>query len=94
MEDLLYDITVRRLDDFLRGIDDPSETVEYVHGILRFQVNFLMTSNPRVRFVVDGLKYGTNRFSITTRTKFHLTTSSVEMSGGVDWYHSKTNVQS
>ena len=57
MESLPYDITVRGLDDFLRGADDPLEACDYIHGILRDHVNFLLTENPRVQFVVDDVEY-------------------------------------
>ena len=57
MESLPYDITVRGLDDFLRGADESLEACDYVHGILRDHVNFLLTENPRVQFVVENVEY-------------------------------------
>jgi len=57
MESLPYDVTVRGFDDFLRGADEPLEACDYVHGILRDHVNFLLTENPRVQFVVEDLEY-------------------------------------
>jgi hypothetical protein len=57
MESLPYDITVRGLDDFLRGADESLKACDYVHGILRDHVNFLLTENPRVQFVVENVEY-------------------------------------
>ena len=57
MESLPYDLTVRGLDDLLRGADEPLEACDYVHGILRDHVNFLLTENPRVQFVVENVEY-------------------------------------
>ena len=57
MDSLPYDVTVDGFDDFLRGADEPLEACNYVYGILRDHVNFLLTENPRVQFVVDGLEY-------------------------------------
>jgi len=57
MGSLPYDVTVHGLDDFLRGADDPLEACDYVHGILRDHVNFLLTENPRVQFVVKDVEY-------------------------------------
>jgi len=95
MESLPYDITVNGLDDFLRGADDPLEACEYVHDILRDHVNFLLTENPRVQFVVEDLEYWDepvlrdNGTEIPLNRIFH----GIEQEGS-GWYYSNINVQS
>ncbi|GAB7018706.1 hypothetical protein [Halostagnicola bangensis] len=95
MESLPYDITVHGLDEFLRGVDDPCEACEYVHGILRDRVNFLLTENPRVQFVVEGLEYWDEPVlrdadeEIPLKRIFH----GIEQEGS-GWYYSNINVQS
>jgi len=95
MESLPYDITVNGLDDFLRGADDPLEACEYVHDILRDHVNFLLTENPRVQFVVEDLQYWDepvlrdNGTEIPLNRIFH----GIEQEGS-GWYYSNINVQS
>jgi len=94
-ENLPYDITVYGLDDFLRGAEDPLEACEYVHGILRDHVNFLLTRNPRVQFIVEDLEYWdepvlrNNGSEIPLNCIFH----GIEQEGS-GWYYSNVNVQS
>jgi len=95
MESLPYDVTVHGLDDFLRGADDPLEACDYVHGILRDHVNFLLTENPRVQFVVKDLEYWDEPVlrdgddEIPLKRVFH----GIEQEGS-GWYYSNINVQS
>lgn len=95
MESLPYDITVHGLDEFLCSADDPREACEYVHGILRDCVNFLLTENPRVQFVVEDLEYWDEPVlrdaddEIPLKRIFH----GIEQEGS-GWYYSNINVQS
>lgn len=95
MESLPYDITVYGLDDFLRGADNPLKACDYVHRILREHINFLLTENPRVQFVVEGLEYWDEPVlrndgdEIPLASIFH----GIEQQGS-GWYHSNINIQS
>ena len=95
MESLPYDVTVHGLDDFLRGSTEPIDACNYVHGIFRDHVNFLLTENPRVQFVVEGLEYWDEPVlrdgdtEIPLKKIFH----GIEQEGS-GWYYSNINVQS
>ena len=95
MESLPYDVTVHGLDDFLRSAEDSLRTCEYVHEILRDHVNFLLTENPRVQFVVEGVEYWDEPVlrnegnEIPLKRVFH----GIEQEGS-GWYYSNINVQS
>lgn len=95
MDNLPYDITVHGLDDFLRGADDPLDACDYIHGIIRDRVNFLLTANPRVQFVVEGVEYWDEPVlrndgdEIPLREVFH----GIEQEGP-GWYYSNINIQS
>jgi hypothetical protein len=95
MESLPYDVTVYGFDDFLRGADEPLEACDYVHAIFRDHVNFLLTENPRVQFMVDGLEYWDEPVlrdgeeEIPLKSIFH----GIEQEGS-GWYYSNINVQS
>lgn len=90
-----YDVTVYGLDDFVRGADDPREACNYIHGVLRDHVNFLLTKNPRVQFVVEDLEYWDEPVlrdgedEIPLKSVFH----GIEQEGS-GWYYSNINVQS
>ncbi|NHN46390.1 hypothetical protein G9464_02080 [Halostella sp. JP-L12] len=95
MESLPYDVTVYGFDDFLRGVDDSLTACDYIHEILRDHVNFLLTENPRVQFVVNGLEYWDDPIlrngdaEIPLRRIFH----GIGQEGS-GWYYSNINVQS
>lgn len=95
MESLPYDVTVHGLDNLLRGADEPLEACDYVHGILRDHVNFLLTENPRVQFVVEDVEYWDEPVlrdgddEIPLKKIFH----GIEQEGS-GWYYSNINVQS
>lgn len=95
MESLPYDITVNGLDDFLRGAENQLQACEYVHDILRDHVNFLLTENPRVQFVVEDLEYWDepvlrdNGTEIPLNRIFH----GIDQEGS-GWYYCNINVQS
>lgn len=95
MESLPYDVTVRGLDDLLRGANDPLEACDYVHGILRDHVNFLLTENPRVQFVVEGLEYWDEPILRNDDNEIPLVRifHGIEQEGS-GWYYSNINVQS
>jgi hypothetical protein len=96
MNDLPYDIAVYGLDSYLRGAEDPEEISEFIHDILAERVNFLMTNNPRVQFVVDSVEYwdepvipdGDDRIGLNTIFR-----GSLEQVGP-GWYSSNLNVTS
>lgn len=95
MESLPYDITVNGLDDFLRGAEDQLQACEYVHDILRDHVNFLLTENPRVQFVVEDLEYWDEPVLRDNGTEIPLN----RIFHGIDqegpgWYYCNINVQS
>ena len=89
------DVTVYGLDRFLRGADEPLEACDYIHGVLRDRVNFLMAENPRVQFVVKNLEYWDEPVlrdgedEISLKRVFH----GIEQEGS-GWYFSNINVQS
>ncbi|QSG09355.1 hypothetical protein [Halapricum desulfuricans] len=95
MESLPYDVTVYGLDDFLRAADEPLEACDYVHGIFRDHVNFLLTENPRVQFVVEDIEYWDEPIlrnkgdEIPLKRVFH----GIQQEGA-GWYYSNINVQS
>ncbi|WP_230458839.1 hypothetical protein [Haloarcula sp. K1] len=95
MEDLPYDVTVHGIDDFLRSAEKPLETCDYVYQILRDHVNFLLTQNPRVQFVVRDVEYWDEPVlrdgndEIPLKRIFH----GIEQEGS-GWYYSNINVQS
>ncbi|QGX93444.1 hypothetical protein EI982_00970 (plasmid) [Haloplanus rallus] len=96
MSDLPYDIAVYGLDSYLRGAEDPEEISEFIHDILAERVNFLMTNNPRVQFVVDNVEYwdepvlpdGADRIELNIIFR-----GSLEQVGP-GWYSSNLNVTS
>lgn len=96
-EELPYDMTVTGLDDYLAASDDPEETAEYVHRVLRDRVNFVLTRNPVVQFVVVDVEHWKGGGVIPAgETKVRLVTifgGSVKQEG-VGWYSSEFNVQS
>lgn len=95
MESLPHDITVYGLDDFLQGAEDPDGACEYIYETLRDRVNFLLTENPRVQFVVEGVEYWDepvlrhNEDQISLNQIFH----GIEQDGS-GAYYSNINVQS
>ena len=96
MSDLSYDIAVYGLDSFLRAAENPEEISEFIHDILAERVNFLMTNNPRVQFVVGNVEYwdepvlpdGDDRIELNT-----IFSGSLEQVGP-GWYSSNLNVTS
>lgn len=56
-EKLPMDITVTGLDEFIRAADDPDDAVEYIHTILRDQVNFILKQDPIVQFIVHDVEH-------------------------------------
>jgi len=56
-EELPLDVTVTGLDHYLEASDDPEETAEYVHQILRDRVNFILNQSPVVQFIVDDVEF-------------------------------------
>ena len=96
MSDLPYDIAVYGLDSYLRGAENPEEISEFIHDILAERVNFLMTNNPRVQFVVDNVEYwdepvlpdGDDRIELNAIFR-----GSLEQVGP-GWYSSNLNVTS
>lgn len=95
MESLPYDVTVYGLDNFLYRADGPLEASEYIHRVLRDHVNFLLTENPRVQFVVDNIEYWDepvlrdNKNEIPLNSIFH----GIKQEGS-GWCYSNINVQS
>ncbi|MGQ3330326.1 hypothetical protein ACT4MF_14085 [Halorubrum sp. FL23] len=55
MEDLPYDVTVYGLDDYLISSENAQEACQYIHGLLRDRVNFLVASQNRLDFTSSGL---------------------------------------
>lgn len=96
-EKLPYDVTVTGLDDYLAASEDPRETAKYVHRILRDRVNFVMTRNPVVQFVVDEIEHWKAGGVVSVdETEVRLVTifgGSVNHEGA-GWYSSEFNVQS
>lgn len=96
MEDIPYDVTVYGLDDYLISSENAQEACQYIHGLLRDRVNFLMTRNPRILFIVDDLEYWDtavipqNDDEIPLSDIFH---GSLEHEGA-DWFSSRLNVSS
>lgn len=96
MGDLPYDIAVVGLDSYLRGAEDPEQISEFIHDILSERVNYLLTNNPRVQFVVDNVEYwdepvlpdGDDRIGLDTIFR-----GSLEQMGP-GWYSSNLNVTS
>lgn len=96
MSNLPYDIAVYGLDSYLLGAEDPEEISAFIHDILAERVNFLMTNNPRVQFVVDNVEYwnepvlpdGDERIELNTIFR-----GSLEQVGP-GWYSSNLNVTS
>lgn len=96
-EDLPYDVTVTGLDDYLAASDNPRESAEYVHKVLRDRVNFVLTRNPVVQFVVEDVEHwkGTGVIQLG-EDSIRLVTifgGSVTQEGA-GWYSSEFNVQS
>ena len=96
MEDIPYDVTVYGLDDYLISSENAKEACRYIHELLRDRVNFLMTRNPRILFIVDDLEYWDtavipqNDEEILLSDIFH---GSLEHEGA-DWFSSRLNVSS
>jgi len=96
MSDLPYDIAVYGLDNYLRGAEYPEEISEFIHDILTERVNFLMTNNPRVQFVVDNVEYWDEPVLPDSDDRIKLNTifrGSLEQLGP-GWYSSNLNVTS
>lgn len=56
-EKLPYDVAVHGFDDLLHGAADADAVGEYIHTILRDNVNFLSRYGYRVQFIVDDVEY-------------------------------------
>lgn len=96
MDDLPYDIAVVGLDSYLRGAENSEEISEFIHDILSERVNFLMTNNPRVQFVVDNVEYWDEPVLPDDDDRIELNTifrGSLEQMGP-GWYSSNLNVTS
>jgi hypothetical protein len=96
-EELPYDMTITGLDDYLAASEDPREAAEYVHTVLRDRVNFVLTRNPVVQFVVEDVEHWKGGGVIPVgEEKVRLVTifgGSVTQEGP-GWYSSEFNVQS
>lgn len=96
MDDIPYDVTVYGLDDYLVSSECPQEACRYIHQLLRDRVNFLITRNPRILFIVDDLEYWDTAVipqgddDIFLSDIFH---GSLEHEGA-DWFSSRLNVSS
>lgn len=96
MEDIPYDVTVYGLDDYLVTYENPQEACQYIHKVLRDRVNFLITRNPRILFIVEDLEYWDtavipqNDGEISLSDIFH---GSLQHEGA-DWFSSRLNVSS
>ena len=96
MEDLPYDVTVYGLDDYLVTSENPQEACQYISKLLRDRVNFLITRNPRILFIVDDLEYWDT--AVIPQKHEDISLSDIFHGGlqheGADWFSSRLNLSS
>lgn len=95
-EELPLDVTVTGLDHYLAAADDPGDTAEYVHTMLRDRVNFILNQSPVVQFVVDDVEHWDGGVVPVGDTDIRLVTifgGSLDQEGP-GWYAGEFNVQS
>lgn len=95
-EELPLDVTVTGLDHYLAAADDPGDTAEYVHTMLRDRVNFILNQSPVVQFVVDDVEHWDGGVLPVDGTDVRLVTifgGSLDQEGP-GWYAGEFNVQS
>ena len=96
MEDIPYDVTVYGLDDYLVTSENPQEACQYISKLLRDRVNFLITRNPRILFIVDDLEYWDT--AVIPQKDEDISLSDIFHGGlqheGADWFSSRLNLSS
>lgn len=95
-EELPLDVTVTGLDHYLAAADDPGDTAEYVHTMLRDRVNFILNQSPVVQFVVNDVEHWDGGVVPVGDTDIRLVTifgGSLDQEGP-GWYAGEFNVQS
>jgi hypothetical protein len=95
-EELPLDVTVIGFDHYLNAADDPGESAEYVHTMLRDRVNFILNQSPVVQFVVNDIEHWDGGVLPVSGTDVQLVTifgGSLDQEGP-GWYAGEFNVQS
>ena len=96
MENIPYDVTVYGLDDYIISSENSGAACRHIHGLLRDRVNFLITRNPRILFIVDELEYWDT--AVIPQDNEEIPLSDIFYGGleheGADWFSSRLNVSS
>lgn len=95
-EDLPLDVTIHGLDRYLAASDDPRESAEYVHTVLRDRVNFVLNQSPVVQFIVEDVEHWEGGILPVDGEDIRLVTifgGSFDQEGS-GWYAGEFNVQS